>query len=345
MSIGVAILGGGIFAREEHKPAVLASSRLTLKAVWSRSISSAKTLEADPATVDLYSEDSSKKLTDLLERADINAVIIALPIPNQPEYVRQCLKAGKHVLSEKPIGPTVSESAELIQFHKSLSSPAPTWAVAENFRYLASVSTAASRVSDLGRILTFSVRTQFLVNAGGKYFETPWRKQPTHQGGFLLDGGVHFVAGLRMMFGKDHLVSVSANTAQLQPHLPPVDTIAATARTKSGAVGTISLSFGTTASSEGTEIMVGCEQGWVGVKKSKISSGKKDGETKEEEVQDERSGVPPEIRAWGVALSYNKVNKEQRPEEALADLEILEACLRSGENGGVPVELKHQNVD
>ena len=167
-------------------------------------------------------------------------------------------------------------------------------------------ATAASRVSDLGRILTFSVRTQFLVNAGGKYFETPWRKQPTHQGGFLLDGGVHFVAGLRLMLGKDPLVSVSANTAQLQPHLPPVDTIAATARTKSGAVGTISLSFGTTASNEGTEIMVGCEEGWVGVKKSKISSGKKDGETKEEEVQDERSGVPPEIRAWGCGIELRQ---------------------------------------
>jgi len=35
------------------------------------------------------------------------------------------------------------------------------------------------------------------VNPGDKYFETSWRKTPDYQGGLLLDGGVHFVAGLR----------------------------------------------------------------------------------------------------------------------------------------------------
>ena len=71
-------------------------------AVWSRSLKSAESVRGD-AKVALYSEDSGegKSLDDLLARSDIKAVTIALPIKNQPEYIRKALLAGKHVLSEK----------------------------------------------------------------------------------------------------------------------------------------------------------------------------------------------------------------------------------------------------
>jgi len=339
MTIGVAILGGGIFAREEHLPAVKASKDLTLKAIYSRSLKSAKTLEADESVVDLYSDDSGsgKGLDDLLKRSDVSAVIIALPIANQPEYVRRALLAGKHVISEKPIAENVADAVKLIEwYHKEIDTSKLFWAVAENFRYLNDFTHAAKEVAKSGRVLTFRVRQEALVK-GGKYFETSWRKTPTHQGGFLLDGGVHFVAGLRRLLGpSDPIVSLSANTAQLQEHLPPVDTIAATLKTKSGAAGTLSISFGTTF--EGSEYMIATEKGVFGcTSHGEVVSG---GETKN--VENERSGVPPEIRAWGESLVAGKPNAEQSPEEALADLEILESCLRSGEQGGKPIELKHQ---
>ncbi|KIY03803.1 uncharacterized protein Z520_00494 [Fonsecaea multimorphosa CBS 102226] len=336
--IGVAILGGGIFAREEHKPAVEASKDLTLKAVYSRSLKSAKTLEVDESKVDLYSDDSGagKSLDDLLARSDIQAVIIALPIKNQPDYIRKALLAGKHVLSEKPVAENVKDAAELIQWYRSEMEPKKvTWGVAENVRYTDSFIRAAEVVKTKGRQLTFRCRMQTLVE-GGKYFETEWRKVPTHQGGFLLDGGVHFTAGLRLMMGKDNpLVSLSAHSAQLQEHLPPVDTVEATAKSKNGNVGTISISFGTT--HKGSEWAVGCEKGSVSLSGNKVTY---DGKT--EEVQDERTGVPGEVRAWGEALAAGKVNESQSPEEGLADLELIEAMLRSGEQGGVPIKLAYQ---
>lgn len=46
-------------------------------------------------------------------------------------------------------------------------------------------------------------------------------------------------------------------------------------------------------------------------------------EVSSERVQDERSGVPPEVRAWGEALASGKVNADQSPEQALGDLEIV----------------------
>lgn len=71
--------------------------------MWSRSLKSAESVGADVKDLALYSEDSGegKSLDDLLARTDIKAVTIALPIKNQPEYIRKALLAGKHVLSEK----------------------------------------------------------------------------------------------------------------------------------------------------------------------------------------------------------------------------------------------------
>lgn len=48
--------------------------------------------------LDVYHGDDG--LDELLKREDIDAVIVALPIPKQPEIIEKALKAGKHVLSE-----------------------------------------------------------------------------------------------------------------------------------------------------------------------------------------------------------------------------------------------------
>ncbi|MCJ1357227.1 MAG: hypothetical protein MMC33_007223 [Icmadophila ericetorum] len=342
MMIGVAIIGGGIFAREEHLPAVEASENLTLKAVYSRSLESAQSLSSKSSNVDLYSEDSGegKGYIDLLKRSDIQAVIIALPILNQPEYIRRALSAGKHVLSEKPVAENVKDAEDLIKwYNSSIDNKRVTWSVAENQRYLNSFDYAQSQVQKLGRVLGFRTRVHTMVQPGSKYYETEWRKSPTHQGGFLLDGGVHFTAGLRLLLGSDVVVRLSAYSNQLQKHLPPVDTVDATMRTKSGTTGTFSVSFGTTFT--GSEWTIACEGGTVSISRSTITT-IINGKEEKKEVQDEATGVPPEVRKWGEALLAGRQNERQRPEEALADLELLENVLKSGEQNGTPVDCKFQ---
>ena len=135
---------------------------------------SAKTLEVDESKVEIYSDESGsgKGLDDLFARTDIKAVIIALPIKNQPEYVRRALLAGKHVLSEKPVAENVQEAAEMIKwYHSEIAPKGVTWAVAENVRYSNSFLHAAEAVKPKGRQLTFRCRMQTLVE-GGKYYET-----------------------------------------------------------------------------------------------------------------------------------------------------------------------------
>jgi predicted dehydrogenase len=82
MASSIALVGSGIFAKEEHLPAIRATPLLSLKAVYSRSLQSAQTLAettaAGSAAVDLYSEDQEgKKYDDLLKRDDIVGVVIA----------------------------------------------------------------------------------------------------------------------------------------------------------------------------------------------------------------------------------------------------------------------------
>lgn len=76
--LGIAILGSGIFAVEQHKPGVEACGLLKLVAAYSRSTASVTKAFGD-SNVSLYSDDSGagKALDDLLARKDIGAVIIA----------------------------------------------------------------------------------------------------------------------------------------------------------------------------------------------------------------------------------------------------------------------------
>ncbi|KAF1970665.1 NAD(P)-binding protein, partial [Bimuria novae-zelandiae CBS 107.79] len=336
---GIALIGSGIFAREEHLPAIrAASSTLALKAIYSRSIASARALASDAADVELYSEDQEGRGYEaLLQRSDVLGVVIALPILVQPEYIKKALSAGKHVLAEKPIAKDVATARELLEWYKTNIS-GPTFGIAENFRFFPSFHYAAEQLAQMGRFLGFRMRVQSLVQPGGKYFETAWRKKPEYQGGFLLDGGVHFLAATRLALGGAGVkpVKTSAFSGQLQEHLPPVDTLNATVQLSNGASGTINMSFGTTFS--GSEYAFAAEKGTVTVSRGKVTI-LRDGKEEVKEFPEEGNGVKQEFAAWGQALSAGKPDPRQSAEEALRDLQLLEAMLQSGEKGGAPVEL------
>ena len=155
--------------------------------------------------------------------------------------------------------------------------------------------------------------------------ETAWRKTPSYQGGFILDGGVHYVAATRLLLGESNpIVRVSALTTQLQSHLPPVDTLDAVLKTKSGISGSLNFSFGTTFTR--SEYCVACEKGTVVVSKSKVTVKEGEGKDAKERVKefsDEGSGVKQEVRAWAEGILAGKQDPRQTPEEALKDLEVV----------------------
>lgn len=174
--------------------------------------------------------------------------------------------------------------------------------------------------------------------------ETEWRKKPAYQGGFLLDGGVHYVAATRLLLGESAKpTALSAYTALLKPHLAPFDTLNSIWHTKSGISGTFSCSFGTTLS--GSEYTVACEGGSVTVVRGKVTvrtGEESEGKFTEVDFKDEGSGVKQEVAAWAESIIAGIQNPLQSPEEALADLEILEKMLKSGEGHGKTESLQFQ---
>lgn len=328
--------------KEEHLLAVLACPDLELKAIYSRSLKSAQNVLDNREGIQLYSEDSHQGYKELLSRSDIQAVIIALPILVQPAFIKQALAAGKHVLAEKPLAKDVATGKELLDWYDAnIDTKKVTLGIAEQFRYYKAFVYAAQKAREFGKVLGFRLKLGAFVQPGSKYFETEWRKKPEYQGGFLLDGGVHFIAGMRMLLGKEaNVEKTSAFTQQLQPHLPPVDTVDATFKLANGSTGTFSVSFGTTFT--GAEWSVACEGGSVAVSGKTVTIKPKGAEEQVLEKPDEHGGVKDEVFAWAKSLISGRQDPQQRPEEALADLDVLEAMLQSGEKGGQPIELKYQ---
>ncbi|KAM7208287.1 hypothetical protein V8F20_001265 [Naviculisporaceae sp. PSN 640] len=352
---GVALLGAGIFAKEQHLPAILAAEKSglgQLKAIYSRSQASAEGLirdeNLDAKGVEAYfdsPETEGKGLNDLLKRSDIHAVIIALPILNQPSVIRQALKAGKHVLSEKPIAQDMEAAEALLDFYKieicgdsdavTDKKRAPIWGVAENFRFYPSLQFAAEQIAALGgKLRTFKLEMYSFIKEDNKYYLTEWRKTPGYMGGFLLDGGVHFIAALRALLkaSGSSLTKALAHNSLLQENLAPSDTVHAVVLTETQIAGTITISFATEFKS-GLSVEVTTENGNVVWTPGDVRvQGIKDGEKYEKVTEFEKTtGVKEEVRAFLEAVQKNDGTCDDRlsPYEARGDLNIIQMLLRS----------------
>ncbi|OAA62880.1 nuclear migration protein [Niveomyces insectorum RCEF 264] len=375
MAVGIALMGAGIFAQTEHLPAIEACNLLTLKAVYSRSQATAEALAAKAtASSDFqtYFDEPAvpgRSLADLLARADIAAVAVCMPIALQPQAIRKVLAAGKHVISEKPVAETVASARSLLAEYRQACAAATAagtrpsvWAVAENYRYQASLHLAADKVREIGgSLVTFHLSSSKFVGPDINYFNTPWRKVPTHPGGFLLDGGIHDLAGLRTLLNavpnsadKNRITKVTSATSQLLEILPPIDTLRAVAVTAGGASGVLTMSFGTEFGPE-FKASVTTTEGRVTWRQDRVTVVRRNPQEGQPPIEvtfpcaaglpgypaAEANGVKPEFAAFArsVADANGVVDPRQSPEEALADLELMEAMFDSGAAGGAPREI------
>ncbi|KIK34237.1 hypothetical protein CY34DRAFT_26897 [Suillus luteus UH-Slu-Lm8-n1] len=362
---GTAILGAGIFAREAHLPALQALGSLApkLRAVYSRSEKTAREFATQATTLlsttpDVYFDgDPSSNLDALLARSDISSVIVILPITQQPSIVLKALAAGKHVLSEKPVAPDVASGAKLIaQYEAQYKPKGLVWRIAENFEaepgfILAGRAIAASKI---GKVTFFSSRTVNFIDKNSKWYNTPWRTVPDYQGGFLLDGGVHSVAALRVILpsAMTHLSGfASLNKEWLAPH----DTINTIIKNADSSHGIFELSFAAPSpsrSDSGRDIVITGTDGWLQVKQTMardlvhnvdkpifritIKSATRDangelGPEKEEVIDEPIRGVELEQASFFAALD-GKDDGLGSPLGALKDVAVIEAALTSDGN-------------
>lgn len=150
---------------------------------------------------------------------------------------------------------------------------------------------------------------------------------------------MHFVAGLREFLSalNDSIEKIASFSAQIQPHLPPVDTVNGILLLKSGRSGLFSLSFGTEFKNDYL-IEVISSNGSVTATSSGVKVVERNGsdgshkESTKEFPSD--NGVSTEVEAFGKSIENKALDQRQTAEEALTDLLLIEKLLRSGEQQG-----------
>ena len=134
-----AILGGGTFAQNTYVPILEGDlwkfSKIAVDAVWSRSEETAKTLSLSMWHNKAEVHFGDAGLDAIIGSDSIEAVFIVLPPRPALEITLRCLRAGKHVLGEKPVGTNVEEIEAAIREHVGMGQWRPIWGIAENYRF------------------------------------------------------------------------------------------------------------------------------------------------------------------------------------------------------------------
>jgi predicted dehydrogenase len=321
--VRIALIGAGAFVRKAHAPSLLElGDAVEIAAVHSRTQASAETVaESIPYDVDIFTD-----IGMLLADESVEAVDIVLPIPMLPEVVLQALAAGKHVFSEKPIAQTVAEGQALIAACRPFGDR--VWMVGENWRYEEAFQ-AAARALQTGRIgqpLFCDLSLQLPIKAD--YMGSTWRNSGELPGGYLLDGGVHHAAGLRVLLGE--IESVCALTTAHREDLPPADTMSAALRFSSGVVGSYLITYAA-GSALGTDaVHIGGSEGSLRVSRGELVI-ERDGES-ERQAFNVLISVREELAAFVAAVRDGTPHRNS-PQEALQDLAVVEAMLESAQTG------------
>jgi predicted dehydrogenase len=225
------MIGTGVAARRLYLPAFQQlGKRLEVVACTNRTRAKAEAYAREAGIPKVVGS-----AEELIALPEVEAVLISLPIDVQPMVVALCLAAGKPVLSEKPVAPSVAAGKRLI---KSMGRYDTPWLVGENFAFMPAIARMASWIEQgkLGEPRLLEAVQMTFMDRNNPYFRTAWRQTPKHVGGFIADGGVHLAHAVRRMLGMPAVVKNL--TAQFDPALAPLDTAVALLRFSSGALGT-----------------------------------------------------------------------------------------------------------
>jgi UDP-N-acetyl-2-amino-2-deoxyglucuronate dehydrogenase len=176
---------------------------------------------------------------DLLNDREVELVSVATPHPSHAELAIRCLRAGKHVVVEKPMTIDLAEADRMIAAARAAGRTLATifqrrfWPAAMNVR----------RAIDDGRIGTPVLGQCSLSWPRSKayYDRDAWRgRWDTEGGGVLVNQGIHAIDMFQWFMGGDAVEVVGRYANLTHPFIEVEDTAAAVIRFRSGALGVLS---------------------------------------------------------------------------------------------------------
>lgn len=149
--------------------------------------------EVDPsrlavATADFPGIETYSTVTEMLKNSDVDLVVIITPHNTHALLAIECLKAGRHVVCEKPLAITTSEVDAMIQAAKKSGVMLSTY---HNRHWDGRILHAVDLIKKRG---TIGEVVRIECHMGG--YSKPgdwWRTSRTISGGILYDWGVHLL--------------------------------------------------------------------------------------------------------------------------------------------------------
>jgi NDP-hexose-3-ketoreductase len=197
------VIGCAGIAWRRMLPAIAANPEVELVAIASRDAAKARTF------TDRFGGEPVAGYERLLERDDIDAVYVPLPALLHAEWIERALRAGKHVLSEKPLAPTFASAVALVQLAEARG-----LALLESFMFLChSQHTRVRELTADGVIGELRSLTAEFAFPSHDYDAIRW--QPDIGGGALTDIGVYPIRTALLHLGA--YVDVVGATLEVDP--------------------------------------------------------------------------------------------------------------------------------
>lgn len=198
--MNIAIIGCGLIGQKRASNLKGASLRLCVDHVIEKAQNLAKQFPDCEASTDWR---------DVIERSDIDIVVIATLHSSLAEIGLAAVQAGKHILVEKPAGRRAHELEPIIAAAEKSGVLAR---VGFNHRYHRVFRKARELVdnNELGDLMFIRAR---YGHGGRTGYDQEWRANPALSGGGeLIDQGVHLIDLARWFLGDFNEVQGSAHT-------------------------------------------------------------------------------------------------------------------------------------
>lgn len=208
MPIRTAIAGFGLSGKIFQAPFLHADPNFELRKVYERTTERSRE-EYPYVTV---ARSFEELLTD-----DIDLVVISTPNDTHVPFAQLAMRAGKHVVVEKPVAATSTDAAALCRLSRQKG---VTFTVFQNRRLDSDFLTVKSLIEGgaLGEVLDYEAHyDRFERGVNPK----PWKAQGGAGVGVLYDLGVHIIDQAYVLFGMPN--EVYADFRRQRPESPGID--------------------------------------------------------------------------------------------------------------------------
>jgi UDP-N-acetyl-2-amino-2-deoxyglucuronate dehydrogenase len=337
----VALVGCGRISRN-HVEAISRIDGLELVAATDDDPARARAL-AEPLGIPWF--DSYEKM---LAEANCDVVSICTPSGLHPVQGVLAAKAGKHVVTEKPMAISLKGADELV--HACDDAHVHLFVVKQNrLNEPVKVLKRAVEEGRFGRLYMASC-TVFWARPQEYYDQAPWRGTWEFDGGAFMNQASHYVDLIQWLMGP--VESVMAKTATLARRIETEDTGVAVLRFRSGALGVIEVTMLTYPKNlEGSITLLG-EKGTAkigGTAVNKVEHWEFADPTPDDERIRAMDSNPPNVYGYGHEGYYRNVlavlRGDAKPETdgraGRKSLELILGIYESAKTGrDVPLPLK-----